>query len=161
MTDVAAGLAAVRQRIARAAEACGRDPLAIALVAVSKTKPAAAVREAYAAGQRVFGESYAQELVTKAAELADLPGLEWHFIGHLQSNKASSSRRSRRWSTRWTARCWRASSGSAPTAAGVAPLAVLVEVNVGGEAQKAGVAPETSRRSSARSSPSRGSRSGG
>ncbi len=141
MTDVAAGLAAVRQRIARAAEACGRDPLAIALVAVSKTKPAAAVREAYAAGQRVFGESYAQELVTKAAELADLPGLEWHFIGHLQSNKAKLVAKVAKMVHTVDGALLARELGKRATAAGVAPLAVLVEVNVGGEAQKAGVAP--------------------
>jgi pyridoxal phosphate enzyme (YggS family) len=85
---VAAGLESVRERIRHAATAVGRDPAEVRLVAVSKKKPASAIREAYAAGQRDFGENYAQELVDKAAELADLVDLRWHFIGHLQSNKA-------------------------------------------------------------------------
>ena len=59
----------------------------VTLIAVSKTQPASAVREAYAAGQRDFGENYVQELVAKAKELSDLPDLRWHFIGHLQRNK--------------------------------------------------------------------------
>ena len=86
--SVAEGLAAVRDRIARAAEAAQRDPASVRLIAVSKTKPAQAIREAYQAGQRDFGENYAQELAQKAEELADLDDLRWHFIGHLQSNKA-------------------------------------------------------------------------
>src|SRR4051794_2224621 len=81
-------LGETRERIARAARAAGRDPAGIALVAVSKTKPAAAIRDAYAAGQRDFGENYAQELAEKAEALTDLIDLRWHFIGHLQSNKA-------------------------------------------------------------------------
>ncbi len=88
MTEIAARLAVVHARIEAAAIACGRDPKTITLVAVSKTKSADDVREAYAAGQRAFGENYAQELADKAIELADLLDLRWHFIGHLQSNKA-------------------------------------------------------------------------
>ena len=78
----------VRARIDAATIACGRERGSVRLVAVSKTKPPEAVREAYAAGQRDFGESYAQELADKAVALADLADLRWHFIGHLQSNKA-------------------------------------------------------------------------
>src|SRR5438876_134636 len=87
-TEIGMRLEAVRERIAVAAEACGRDPSTVRLVAVSKTKDPIAIRAAYAAGQRDFGENYAQELVRKAAELEDLPDLCWHFIGHLQRNKA-------------------------------------------------------------------------
>lgn len=86
--SVAERLAEVRARIERAAVASGRDASSIRLVAVSKTKSEALIREAYAQGQRAFGESYAQELDKKATALADLKDLEWHFIGHLQSNKA-------------------------------------------------------------------------
>ncbi|CAN5137804.1 YggS family pyridoxal phosphate-dependent enzyme [soil metagenome] len=86
--DVAANLAAVKARIAAAASRASREPSSVKLIAVSKTKTEAAIREAYAAGQRAFGESYAQELEEKAAALADLSAIEWHFIGHLQSNKA-------------------------------------------------------------------------
>jgi len=88
VTTIARALAEVRDRIERAALACGRPADCVKLVAVSKTKPPEAIREAYAAGQRAFGENYAQELATKAEALADLPELEWHFIGHVQTNKA-------------------------------------------------------------------------
>ena len=140
---IAEALELVRQRIRRAALAANRDPGAVRLIAVSKTKPASCIREAYAAGQRDFGENYAQELHEKARELSDLPDLRWHFIGHLQSNKAkmvapiahvihsvdsaSLVRELER----------RLASG------GRSPMEVLVEVNVGGEAQKHGVSPES------------------
>src|SRR4051812_10336610 len=89
MTDLAANLRAVRSRIDAAAGAAGRDPADVALLAVSKTWPADAVRGLAALGQRDFGENRAQELLGKAAEVADLP-LRWHFIGQLQRNKAAA-----------------------------------------------------------------------
>jgi pyridoxal phosphate enzyme (YggS family) len=76
----------VRSRIDRAAEAAGRDPTSIILIAVSKTKPAESIREAATAGVTNFGENYLQEALVKMDALADLP-LDWHFIGGLQSNK--------------------------------------------------------------------------
>jgi len=85
MTDPAANLALVRQAIADAATAAGRDPSTVRLVAVSKTHPAAAVVAAAAAGQHIFGESRVQEAREKIP--ACPPGLDWHFIGHLQKNK--------------------------------------------------------------------------
>jgi len=85
MTDIAAHLSAVREQIKQAAARAGRDPSAVRLIAVSKTHPAAAVDAAVAAGQRVFGESRVQESRDKIP--ACPPGLEWHFIGHLQKNK--------------------------------------------------------------------------
>jgi len=84
---VARGLAAVRQAVAGLAAACGRAADSVQLVAVSKTHPSEAVRAAHAAGQRDFGENRVQELRAKAAALADLPGLRWHWIGSLQTNK--------------------------------------------------------------------------
>ena len=81
-------LAAIRALIDDATQRANRPPGSVRLVAVSKTKPAEAIRIAYAAGQRDFGENYMQELVDKATELADLPDLRWHFIGSLQRNKA-------------------------------------------------------------------------
>jgi pyridoxal phosphate enzyme (YggS family) len=78
---------AVRARVDQACERAGRDPTEVTIVAVSKTHPAAAVREAAAAGATDFGENYAQELVTKRAELAGLD-VRWHYIGRLQRNKA-------------------------------------------------------------------------
>jgi pyridoxal phosphate enzyme (YggS family) len=86
--SVADNLDVVKDRIAKAASSADRDPGEVKLVAVSKGKPADAIREAYAAGQRLFGENYAQELVAKAESLRDCPDIAWHFIGHLQSNKA-------------------------------------------------------------------------
>ncbi|HKJ76754.1 MAG TPA: YggS family pyridoxal phosphate-dependent enzyme, partial [Gammaproteobacteria bacterium] len=83
---IAENLAAVRERIAAAERAAGREAGSTTLLAVSKRQPAAALRAAAAAGQRRFGESYLQEALEKLDALADLD-LEWHFIGPLQSNK--------------------------------------------------------------------------
>jgi len=83
--SIADNLKIVLDRIGSAALKAGRDPAAVRLVAVSKTKAAASVNEAARAGQRLFGENYVQELVAKAKEVAEQ--VEWHFIGHLQSNK--------------------------------------------------------------------------
>jgi pyridoxal phosphate enzyme (YggS family) len=81
-------LQAVKNRIAAACAAAGRAPDAVRLLVVSKTFPAAAVREAFEAGAQAFGENYVQEGLAKVAELADLRGrIEWHLIGPLQSNK--------------------------------------------------------------------------
>lgn len=78
-------LSGIRSRIAQAALKAGREPDSVRLVAVSKTKPAAAIAEAFSCGQQIFGENYVQELVAKQAELPQ--GIHWHFIGSLQSNK--------------------------------------------------------------------------
>lgn len=131
--SIAENLEAIRARVDAACLSAGRAPSEVRLLAVSKTKPLAQLREAYEAGQRLFGENYAQELRDKARELE---GVEWHFIGHLQRNKVKY-------------------------VAGVATLVhavdslrlgealasrspgqgVLVEVNVGEEASKSGVLP--------------------
>lgn len=141
MTAVADGLAEVRARIARAAVAAGRDPASVRLVAVSKTKPPDDVRAAYAAGQRVFGENYAQELEVKARALADLPDLEWHFIGHLQTNKARVVARVAHAVHSVDCAALAKELGRRVVAAGRPPLPVLVEVNVAGEVRKAGATP--------------------
>jgi PLP dependent protein len=94
MTDdpIAANLAAVRERIAAAARAAGREPEAVTLVAVSKTQGPAAIAAALAAGQRAFGENRVQEAEAKYPALkAGHPGLELHLIGPLQSNKAKEA----------------------------------------------------------------------
>jgi PLP dependent protein len=83
--SIAENISKVKERMAQAARQAGRDPEEVRLVAVSKTKPAAAIAEAFDSGQQVFGENYVQELVAKSAELPE--GICWHFIGHLQSNK--------------------------------------------------------------------------
>jgi pyridoxal phosphate enzyme (YggS family) len=143
MASIAENLAAVRDRIDRAARAASRDPAGVQLVAVSKTKPPALVREAYAAGQRDFGENYAQELAQKAEELADLVDIRWHFIGHLQSNKAKLVARSA--SVVHTLDSATLARELGKRAAKERPdhsaLPVLVEVNVGGEPQKHGATP--------------------
>jgi pyridoxal phosphate enzyme (YggS family) len=136
-SEIGLRLQAVHERIARAARAAGRDPAAVRLVAVSKTKDQAAVRQAYAAGQRDFGENYAQELAKKAAELEDLSDLRWHFIGHLQRNKAKLVARVA--SVVHTIDSARLAEELGKRAA--EPFPVLVEVNVGGEDQKSGCRP--------------------
>lgn len=84
--SIAENLAAVRRRMAEAARRAGRPPESVTLIAVSKGQPAPAVREALAAGQRVFGENRVQEALAKIAAVG--PGPEWHLIGHVQTNKA-------------------------------------------------------------------------
>jgi pyridoxal phosphate enzyme (YggS family) len=138
---IASALESVRARVIAAARAAGRDPSSVKLVAVSKTKTPEAIREAYAAGQRAFGESYAQELEEKAKALADLKDLEWHFIGHLQSNKAKYVARVAHLVHAVHSRDLAAELGKRAASAGRAPLSVLVEVKLSEEATKHGVAP--------------------
>ncbi len=140
--SVAERLREVHARIASAAAAAGRDPRDVKLVAVSKTKPATAIREAFAAGQRSFGENYAQELAAKREELADLEGIEWHFIGHLQTNKAKViARVADVVHAVDSAVLARELGKRVAAAARPRPLPVLIEVNVTGELQKHGAAP--------------------
>src|SRR5580700_2316637 len=87
--SIAENLAAVRERIERTARHAGRRPEEIVLMAVSKTQPPGRIREAYNAGQRLFGENRVQEFAGKAEALRDLHAAEWHMIGHLQNNKAA------------------------------------------------------------------------
>ena len=89
--SIADNLKRVRERMAVAARRVGREPESVALMAVSKTFPAEAIREAYAAGQRLFGENYVQEFAAKRAALRDLADAKFHLIGHLQSNKAAKA----------------------------------------------------------------------
>ncbi len=140
-TEIGAALEAVRARIDAAARAAGRDPGGIALVAVSKTRPASVVRAAYACGQRDFGENYVQELLAKATELADLEGLRWHMIGHIQTNKARDIARAARVVHTIDSARVAAELGRRADAGGVV-LDAFVQVNVGGEAQKSGCEPD-------------------
>ena len=87
MSTISDRLAAIRGRIDAAARSAGRDPSSVRLVAVSKTHPIDAIREAFQAGQREFGENRVQEALQKISASADLP-IRWHLIGHLQTNKA-------------------------------------------------------------------------
>jgi PLP dependent protein len=118
-----------------------RLPPGVTLVAVSKTQPPSAIREAWAAGQRDFGENYAQEWRDKADALADLDGLVWHFIGGLQTNKAKVLAGRVGW-VHTVDRLALAEELSRRWAARGAAVRVLLEVNVAGEAQKAGCAPD-------------------
>ncbi|HEX2679632.1 MAG TPA: YggS family pyridoxal phosphate-dependent enzyme, partial [Polyangiales bacterium] len=138
--EIATRLAAVRERIERACQRAARNPADVRLIAVSKRHDVAAIRAAYAAGQRDFGENYVQELVHKADALADLPDLRFRLIGRLQRNKVKDIVRVH---------------ASVDTVDSVKlvealaervqidghPLDVLVQVNIGEEPQKAGVMP--------------------
>ncbi len=130
MGSIGGRLSEIRARIDAARGASGRE---VRLVAVSKGHPASAVREAFLAGQRDFGENYVQELLKKRAELADLTDLRWHFIGHLQRNKVKDVLPCRLVHT-----LDRAELAAALAARAAAPQDVLLEVNVAGEPQKAG-----------------------
>ncbi len=137
MNDITRRLAAVRQRIRDAEARFGRPPGSVRLLAVSKTHPPARVREAYEAGQRAFGENYLQEALAKIEALAGLP-LEWHFIGSVQSNKTRSIAGRFDWvQTVDRERIARRLGEHRPRERG--PLNVCIEVNVSGEASKAGV----------------------
>lgn len=138
--SVAERLAAVQLRVADAARAAGREPSGIRIVAVSKKHGPEAIREAYAAGQRDFGENYVQELLAKAEALADLPGLRWHFIGHLQRNKAKSI--ASVGASVETVDSIRLAEALAKCADPAHPMAVHLQVNVGREPQKSGCLPE-------------------
>jgi pyridoxal phosphate enzyme (YggS family) len=140
MPDIAQNLATVQARIAAAAESCGRDPEAIHLLAVSKTKPASAIRAAHACGQRAFGENYLQEALGKITELADLD-LQWHYIGAIQSNKTRSIAEHFAW-VHGLSSAKHARRLSEQRPAELEPLNVCVQVNLSGEASKSGVAPE-------------------
>lgn len=139
MTTISTNLQAVRARIAAAAEMAGRPPESIGLLAVSKTFPAEQVREAAGAGQLAFGENYVQEGLAKIAALEGL-GLEWHFIGPLQSNKTRLVAEHFTW-VHGVERFKIAERLSEARGAGQPPLQVCVQVNVSGEASKSGVSP--------------------
>ncbi len=141
--SIGANLVRVRERIAAAAQRCDRNPSDVVLMAVTKTLPAERIREAYEAGQRLFGENRVQEFAAKAEGLRDLGEAEFHLIGHLQSNKAAKA-----------AELFAAVdsvdslhlaqklNAAAQKTAKVLP--VLIELNLGGEESKSGLAPDSS-----------------
>lgn len=138
--DLSESVRRVRERIERACVGAGRDPASVELVAVSKAHSEGAIRAAYDAGLRVFGENYAQELAAKASRLGGLADIEWRFIGHLQRNKIKLVERAR--ATVDTVDTLRL--GEALSARAVqrdTRVEVLVQVNVAGESQKSGCAP--------------------
>ncbi|MDR2838595.1 MAG: YggS family pyridoxal phosphate-dependent enzyme [Azonexus sp.] len=140
MSVIASNLQAVLARIANACRLAGRAPESVGLLAVSKTWPTDGVLAAAAAGQRVFGESYAQEALTKMTSTRGL-GLEWHFIGPLQSNKTRAVAEHFAW-VHSIDRAKLAERLSAQRPAGLPPLQVCVQVNVSNEASKSGCRPE-------------------
>ncbi|WP_339482692.1 YggS family pyridoxal phosphate-dependent enzyme [Pseudomonas sivasensis] len=139
MSTIADNIGLVSQRIRAAADAVQRDASSINLLAVSKTKPAQAVREAYAAGQLEFGENYLQEALGKQAELTDLP-LSWHFIGPIQSNKTRAIAENFAW-VHSVDRLKIAQRLSEQRPADLPPLNICIQVNVSGEASKSGCTP--------------------
>ncbi len=132
----------VRSRIEAAARRVGRSSSDIALMGVSKTHRPELIREAHAAGLRLFGENRVQEFAAKAAQLQDLPDAEWHMIGHLQTNKAAKAAElfsavdsidSVKLAERLDAAAQKLNK----------KIPVLIEINVGGESAKSGVAPDS------------------
>ena len=139
MSTIADNIGLVSQRIRAAAQAVQRDESSVHLLAVSKTKPAQAVREAYAAGMHDFGENYLQEALGKQAELTDLP-LSWHFIGPIQSNKTRAIAEHFAW-VHSVDRLKIAQRLSEQRPADLPPLNICIQVNVSGEASKSGCTP--------------------
>jgi PLP dependent protein len=139
---IADNLALVRQRIAEAAHRAGRRPEEVALMAVTKTFPPEIIREAYAAGQRLFGENRVQEFAEKAPSLAELPGLDFHLIGHLQSNKAGKAAQVFSGIDSLDSLHLAERLNAAAEKAGKR-LPVLIEINIGEEAAKTGIAPDS------------------
>ena len=129
------------ERLRQALEDAERAPNAAALLAVSKTKPAAMIRQAWQLGQREFGENYLQEALEKQAELADLEGLVWHFIGPLQSNKTRAVAEHFDW-VHSVDRLKIAQRLNEQRPAHLAPLNICLQVNISHEDSKAGVLPE-------------------
>ena len=140
--SISANISSVQERIAAAARRAGRNLDGVILMAVSKTQPPERIYEAYVAGLRTFGENRVQEFAGKAQAVRDLNAAEWHMIGHLQTNKAAK-----------TAELFRAVDSvdslklaeKLDAAARILgrKLDVLIEINVGGEAAKTGVAPDS------------------
>ncbi|MEO8640114.1 YggS family pyridoxal phosphate-dependent enzyme [Pseudomonas sp.] len=139
MSTIADNIAQVSSRIHAAALAAQREERSVQLLAVSKTKPAEALREAYAAGLRDFGENYLQEALSKQLELADLP-LIWHFIGPIQSNKTRAIAEHFAW-VHSVDRLKIAQRLSEQRPADLPPLNICIQVNVSGEASKSGCTP--------------------
>ncbi len=141
--SIAENIAQVREQIAAAARRAGRKPDEIILMGVSKTFPVASIREAYTAGLRIFGENRVQEFAGKIDALRDLPEAKWHLIGHLQTNKATKASElfdavDSLDSTRMAEKLNAFAQSAGKT------LSVLIEINVGGESAKSGLAPNSS-----------------
>lgn len=139
---ISQNIAEVHERIATAARRVGKRPEEIVLMAVSKTHPPDRIREAYNAGLRLFGENRVQEFAGKAAALAELSGAEWHMIGHLQTNKAAKA--AELFVGVDSVDSVKLAEKLAAAARSVGhKLGVLIEINVGGESAKSGLAPDS------------------
>ncbi len=141
MTSLQQNYRNVLARIGRAEAAAHRNAGSVKLVAVGKTFPAADIREVYAAGCRDFGENYIQEWYEKTERLADLPGIVWHIIGDVQSNKTKYVAERAHW-VHTIGRLKTAQRLSAQRPSEMPPLQVCIEVNIAAEPNKHGVAPE-------------------
>lgn len=140
--SVANNISVVRERIQTAARRGDRTASEVALMGVTKTHGAERIREAYAAGLRLFGENRVQEFASKAGALADLAGAEFHMIGHLQANKAAKA--AELFSAVDSVDSVKVAEKLDAAAQALGKrLAVLIEINVGGEAAKSGVAPDS------------------
>ena len=136
--NVATNLHSIRQRISAAEKLANRDAGSVALLAVSKTKPDSLIRAAWNAGQRAFGENYAQEAEEKARRLADL-SIEWHFIGPIQSNKTRGLAQTMAW-VHSIDRLKIAQRLSDQRPEHLPPLNICVQVKLSDEPSKSGVA---------------------
>ena len=142
MPFIPENLSAVRERIAGAARRAGRRPEEIALMAVTKTFPPELIRQAYEAGQRLFGENRVQEFAGKFDALRGLSGAEWHMIGHLQSNKAKKAAELFAAVDSVDSLALAEKLNAAAESAGKRLIA-LIEINIGGETAKSGVTPDS------------------
>ncbi|WP_310272567.1 YggS family pyridoxal phosphate-dependent enzyme [Roseateles saccharophilus] len=141
MMAISDSLKSVKNRIAAACVAAGRPPNEVQLLVVSKTFPGSAVREAFAAGARAFGENYVQEGLAKVQELIDLRGqIEWHLIGPLQSNKTKAVAEQFDW-VHSVDRLKIAERLSEQRPAALPPLNICLQVNISEEASKSGLVP--------------------
>jgi hypothetical protein len=140
MTTIASNLQAVRGAMAESIKVSGRKTEEVRLIAVSKTFPAAAILQAYQAGQRCFGENYVQEALHKISELPQ-SDIEWHFIGPIQSNKTRPIAEHFAW-VHSVERAKVAERLSAQRPPHLPPLQICIEVNVSGEASKSGIMPD-------------------
>src|SRR5256885_15466307 len=139
---VSENIAQVRQQIHAAARRANRSPEQITLMGVTKTFAPEQIREAYAAGLRIFGENRVQEFATKAEALKDLPDAEWHMIGHLQTNKAAKASELFPHIDSVDSLRLAQKLNSAATDLGK-KLSVLIEINIAGESAKSGLPPDS------------------
>jgi PLP dependent protein len=140
--SIESNITRISERLAQAARRAGRNPDGIVLMAVSKTVEPERIRQAYSAGLRTFGENRVQEFVEKTPALNDLPGIDWHLIGHLQSNKAKrAAELFHRVDSVDSVRLAQRLEAAARQMGKVLP--VLIEINVGGEESKSGIAEDS------------------